>query len=188
MTRRCGVLWALPLLLTATQLAHAEEPQWLSRTGPGELAFSAWYEGEELTGNFADFSARAARDVAGAPTALVVEVNVVSADMNDREVNEELAEQEWFDTASFPVAVFTSDEIRTTEHGYVAVGHLRLKGIERALNVPIEWEPSEEAVTLSGSVAISRRDWQVGTGEWDSDARLADRVELRYNVTVAPEP
>lgn len=188
MRLRCGVVWALPVLLTATQLAPAAEPQWLSQTGPGELAFSAWYEGEALPGRFADFTVRVALDGAGTPTALTVEVNIASVDMNDREVNEELAEEEWFDTSSFPVAVFTSDEIKTAEDEYVAVGHLRLKGIERALEIPLEWQPAAEAVTLSGSVTVSRRDWRIGTGEWDSDARLADRVELRYNVTLAPEP
>jgi len=188
MRRRCGLLWALPVLLTAAQLAPAAETQWLSQSGPGELTFSAWYEGEELPGRFADFAARAARDETGTPTALTVEVNLSSADMNDREVNEELAEPEWFDTASFPVAEFTSREVRKTESGYVAVGKLRLKGVERALEIPLVWQPEADGVALSGAVTISRRDWRIGTGDWDSDARLAERVELHYDVRLAPDP
>ena len=188
MRRFFGAIWALPALLAATQPAPAAETQWLSQAGPGDLTFSAWYEGEELPGRFADFAARVARDETGTPTALTVEVILASADMNDREVNEELAEPEWFDTASFPVAVFTSREVRKTESGYVAVGHLRLKGIERALEIPIVWQPEADGVALSGSVTISRRDWQIGTGEWDSDTSLSDRVELHYGVLLAPEP
>lgn len=181
-----GGCWAAFLLLTAGTL-HAGGPQWLARAADSELAFSAWYEGEELPGRFERFEARLELDESGTgPFALTVEVDVGSVDMNDREVNEALVEPEWFDAATFPVAVFTSNEIRPDGEAYLAGGRLQLKGIERALEIPLEWQRDGDSATLSGTAVLLRRDWQIGTGEWASDASLADRVELRYRLTFSP--
>jgi len=181
-----GCCWAVSLLLTAGTL-HAAGPHWLARAADSELAFSAWYEGEELPGRFERFKARLELDESGSePLALTVEVDLDSADMNDRQVNAELAEPEWFDVAAFPVAVFTSNAIRRAGTGYLAAGRLRLKGIDKALEIPLDWQPDGDSATLSGTAVLLRREWQVGSGEWASDARLADRVELRYRVTLTP--
>jgi polyisoprenoid-binding protein YceI len=174
------------LLLTAAT-AYPGEPRWISRASGSELAFSAWYEGEELPGRFERFEARLAVDESsGDPQALTVEVDVGSVDMNDRQINEELSEPEWFDAATFPQAAFSSDAIRRVGQAYLAAGQLRIKGIEKPLEIPLEWRRDGDSATLSGAVTLMRRDWQVGSGEWASDASLADRVELRYRVTLTP--
>ena len=179
---------AAALLLTSAVLS-ASEALWVSRAADSELAFSAWYEGEELPGRFEQFEARLELDANnGEIRALTVEVELGSADMNDREINEELREPEWFNTKVFPRAVFSSSEIRPAGADYVAVGQLRLKGIEKALQIPLEWRRDGDSARLSGTVVLLRHDWQIGSGEWASETRLADRVELRYRVTLAPEP
>lgn len=181
-------LWSALALLVSAGTALADGNQWRSTAAGSELAFSAWYEGEELTGHFEVFAVRVELDEGGAePVALKVEVTVDSADMKDREVNEELKEPDWFDAASFPTAVFASSEIRAADSGYVATGHLLLKGIDRPLEIPLNWRRDGDSATLSGMIALSRRDWQIGAGEWSSDASLSDRVELRYTVTLTPE-
>lgn len=176
-------------LLLAPGVLPASETRWVSRAADSELAFSAWYEGNELPGRFEQFEARLELDASdGELRALNVQVEVGSADMNDREINEELREPEWFDTTAFPRAEFSSSEIRPAGADYVAVGRLRLKGIEKDLEIPLEWRRDGDSATLSGTVVLLRHDWQVGSGEWASETRLADRVELRYRVTLTPEP
>lgn len=179
---------AIFLQMSAMGAADADGEPWVSLAAESELAFSAWYEGEELTGAFDKFEVRLLLDDDRAgPVAIEVAVNVGSADMNDREINEELLEPEWFDGASFPLATFTSTAMRPGASGYLANGQLRLKGIARDLEIPLDWQRSEDRATLSGSVILSRRAWQVGTGEWASEASLADRVDVRYQVTLVPE-
>jgi len=179
---------AVAALLLVTAMAQAQETHWTSRAADSELGFSAWYEGEELPGRFERFEARLQLDEAsGEPRALTVEVEVGSADMNDREINEELGEPDWFDSAAFPRAVFSSSAIRRDGTDYLANGRLRLKGIDKALEIPLEFRRDGHSATLSGTAVLMRRDWQVGTGEWASDASLADRVELRYRVMLIPE-
>ena len=180
---------ALLLQMTALGAAGAGGESWVSQAAESELAFSAWYDGEELTGAFKDFDVRLLLDEnRSGPAALEVEVRVGSADMNDREINEELLEPEWFDGASFPLATFSSTAIRPAASGFVANGQLRLKGLARDLEIPLEWQRDDKRARLAGSVILSRRAWQVGTGEWASEASLADRVEVRYEVTLVPEP
>ena len=174
-------------LVLAAGLAQAQEIHWVSYAADSELGFSAWYEGEELPGRFGRFEAHLQLDESGVePRALTVEVEVGSADMNDNQVNDELGQPDWFDTAAFPRAIFSSSEIRRADTGYLAAGHLRLKGIDKALEIPLEWQRDGDSATLSGTAILMRRDWQIGAGEWASDASLADRVELRYRVVLRP--
>ena len=166
----------------------ADQATWVSQPEASELAFAAWYDDEKLPGKFNAFQARVTLDETRAgPGVLRVLVDLASADMNDREINAELAEPDWFYVAAFPSAEFSSDHVRRVESGFVAVGHLRLKGIDKAVEVPFEWQQDGNTATLSGTVVLSRRQWQIGVGEWASDARLEDRVELRYTVKLAPE-
>jgi polyisoprenoid-binding protein YceI len=102
--------------------------------------------------------------------------------MNDGEVNQELAEPEWFGTAAYPAARFVSDDIVPADGGFLARGQLRIKGVERPLEVPFAWRPDGRQGRLTGAVELSRLAWQVGAGEWASDASLADRVRVSFDV------
>ena len=178
----CGAL-----SLSAPGLLFSDTGHWTSVAAGSELEFAAYYEGEELPGHFAAFDVNLETDdETGVPTALLVEVQTGSADMKDREVNAEIVEPEWFDARSFPTARYESRNIRPAESGFLAIGQLRLKGIERSLEIPLDWRQDGETATLSGSVTLSRQAWGVGTGEWSNNASLSDRVDLRYRVTLAP--
>lgn len=188
MRRAHSMTWLVLALLAGVQSGLADEAPWRSTAADSELAFSAWWEGTELPGHFADFTAQVQLDETGTvPTALTVEVKVGSADMNDREINAELLEPDWFDAASFPSAVFASTAIRRGDSGYLAAGSLRLKGIESPLEIPLDWERDGDSATLSGAITLSRQDWQIGAGEWAGNASLSNRVELRYRVVLTPQ-
>lgn len=174
--------------LLALPLAADTAPRaWKLAPAESELRFSAYYEGEELPGRFTEFTVAVDSDSdSGAPMALVVEVKTASADMNDREVNAEIDQPEWFDVDSFPLARFESRDIRLAETGYLAVGSLRLKGIERELELPLSWQQEGDSAELSGSLRMSRENWQIGTGEWSNNASLSDRVDVRWRVKLVP--
>ena len=183
-------LLLVPLLaaaMAAHPVAGADAVEWSSLPGDSSLAFSAYYEGEKLPGRFEQFSVSLQTDAAsGAPLRLVVEVATGSADMNDREINAEIGEAEWFATDSFPSARFESTDFEATETGYLAQGRLSLKGVERPLELPLSWSHGGDAGELTGTLRMSRLDWRIGTGEWENDASLSDRVDLRWHVRMAP--
>ena len=194
MRRRVHRLVVAPLLAAtlaagpaARLAAGAETVEWTSLAGDSSLEFSAYYEGEELPGRFERFSVTLHTDgVAGAPRSLLVEVATGSADMNDREINAEIAEPEWFAAYVFPTARFESSDIEAGDAGYLARGRLELKGLERTLELLLTWSPANGTGELTGSLRMSRLDWRIGTGEWANDASLSDRVDLRWRVRMAP--
>jgi polyisoprenoid-binding protein YceI len=178
----CGAL-----LLSVPGLLFAGPAQWALVSADSQLTFSAFYEEEELPGRFTTFTARLEVDEAtGNPSALFVEVEIGSADMNDREINAEIVEPDWFDAQAFPTASYESRDVQPAENGFLARGRLRIKGIEQALELPLDWRPEGATATLSGSVTLSRQAFQVGTGEWSDNASLSDRVDVQFRVTLAP--
>jgi polyisoprenoid-binding protein YceI len=177
------------LLIIAATPVVAADAHWQSSIESSELSFSAWYEGEEIPGRFSRFSVTLTTDAAtGEPVALSVEIDVASADMNDDEINRELAEPEWFDSAAFPAARFAAANIQPSGAGYMAAGRLRIKDIERLLEVPFDWRTDGDLATLTGSVELSRLAWQVGVGEWSSDASLAERVRVKFDLQLLAVP
>ena len=148
------------------------------------LAFSAWYESEQLPGRFNAFTVEVRRSPDhGNPTFLRVVVDMASADMNDADINDELKQADWFDTTAFPQAVFVSDTITENgRSGFTARGTLKLKGISLDLDVPFDWEATDDGAVMRGRLSLSRLAWQVGMGEWEKDETIADEVGLEFNV------
>jgi len=185
-TRLGRNLFLAVLLLAPSMAVPAEIEHWRAQARDGELEFSAWYDGQELTGQFTRFIVDA--DVQeGAPISLNVRVETGSADMKDDEVNSELAQPEWFDVAPYPVSTFQSSDIRTGESGYLATGKLRIKEIMRTLQLPFTWRLHGDDADLVGTVRLDRDDWQLGSGKWEDDTSLAEQVEVRYHVTLHRE-
>ena len=179
----------LTLLTIATAASLAADPQWRSAAEASELRFSAWYEGEEVPGRFSRFGVDLTTDAAsGEPVALTVEIDATSADMGDDQINRELAEPEWFNSGAFPTARFVANDIQPSDAGYVAAGGLRIKDVERPLEVTFTWRTDGDRAALKGSVDLSRLAWQVGTGEWSSDASLAEKVRVTFEIKLSAVP
>jgi polyisoprenoid-binding protein YceI len=176
------------LLLAWAQHLPAQDQYWRSDGARSDLRFTARYEGEKLDGRFGRFEVQAVsgsdRDL---PQSLRVEVDMKTADMNDSDVNEELARPDWFDQAKFPLAVYRCDEIVPVGDGeLVCRGTLEIKGIEHPLELPLSWENGSGEARLAGSVELSRRAWQVGIGEWLTDDTIADDVTVDFEVVLLP--
>ena len=173
-------------MLAAAVPAAADNRTWLSRADASELRFTAYYEGEALPGQFKDFRVTLRTDDAsGEPVALEVDVDTASADMNDREINQELAEPGWFDVRSFTSARFESESIAAADGAYLANGRLRLKGIEHTLTLRFTFDTALPQAGIEGSARLSRLDWNIGVGEWSNDASLSNRVDLSWRVSLA---
>ncbi|NNK37816.1 MAG: YceI family protein, partial [Xanthomonadales bacterium] len=159
---------------------------WQSLAQESELRFVARYEDQPLDGLFRRFSVTVTADEPGlAPTGLRVEVDVASADMNDREINDELTQADWFYTERFPQAVFQSDRIVEDGKGMLlATGTLQLKGRRHETSVPFSWRVEGDRAELSGKTVLSRLSWNIGAGEWASDEPIADTVELEFRVVL----
>ncbi len=175
--------WLLPMISPPLLAAG-----WTSLAEPSELRFVARWEDQPLNGRFSRFIVTVETDDSGlTPERLRVEVDVGSADMNDREINDELTQPDWFYVERFPKAVFQSEQISPGDSGgLLAPGTLELKGIRESTSVPFTWQLREGEAELSGAMTLSRGAWSIGMGEWENDDTIADNVELEFRVVLRP--
>ena len=176
-----------PAILMVSMLAAngALAGEWRMQ-GEGELLFEATWEGQAVPGRFHEFEVTLDTgdgDVAGA--ALTVTVKLDSADMEDPDINEAIAEPEWFAVSDHPVASYTSESIEAaTGGGYVAEGQLDLKGVRLPVAVPFQWSESDGCAQMRGEVVIDRTRFDVGSGEWATGEPIGTGVRVSFEVTL----
>jgi polyisoprenoid-binding protein YceI len=156
-----------------------------------EFSFFARFEEQELQGAFSTFSVNLDRKPgAMTETSLEARVDVTTADMDDKDINEAIATAEWFDYGEHPVAVFNSTDIQVTPTGaYLAHGEMELKGIRRSVVVPFTWVEDEvgegKRATMSGAFVLSRTDFGIGSGEWAEDDSIGYAVRVRFSIAMS---
>ena len=154
--------------------------------GEGELLFQPTWEGESVPGRFGEFDVRLDTDDGGiAGAELEVTVNLESADMDDPDINEAIADAEWFAVSEYPVATYTSDSIEKTADGaYLASGHLDLKGARLPVDVPFRWSSNGDRAEMSGEVTVDRTRFDVGSGEWAGGDTIGTGVRVSFRVNM----
>jgi polyisoprenoid-binding protein YceI len=171
------------LLLSTLAVPGAFADEWRME-GEGVLLFQPSWEGEALPGRFGAFDVRLDTGDDGVIGAeLEVTVKLESADMDDPDINEAIADAEWFAVSEHPVATYTSDSIETTsDDAYVASGHLELKGVRLPVDVPFRWSAKGGRAEMSGEVVIDRTRFDVGSGEWESGETIGTEVRVSFDV------
>lgn len=173
------------LLISTLAASVALADEWCMQ-GDGELLFEPTWEGEGVPGRFHNFDVRLDTGDGGvAGSSLTVSVNLESADMDDPDINEAITGAEWFDVGQHPVATYRSESIEAgKDGGYVAEGHLELKGVRLPVAVPFRWTESGGRADMSGELVIDRTRFEVGSGEWASGDTIGTDVRVRFDVTL----
>ncbi len=173
------------LLLSTLAASGALAEEWRMQD-EGELLFEPTWEGQAVPGRFGSFDVCFDSGDGGiAGSKLTVTVQLESADMEDPDINEAIAGAEWFAVDRFPVATFTSDAIEAApEGGYLASGHLDLKGVRLPVSVPFQWSESDGRAGLNGQLVIDRTRFDIGSGEWADDDTIGTAVRVSFNVTL----
>lgn len=173
------------LLISTLAVTAAFADEWRLQ-GEGELLFQPTWEGEALHGRFGAFDVRLdTRDGGVAGGELEVTANLESADMDDPDINEAIVGADWFAVSQYPVATYTSDSIEPgPDGGYVAKGHLDLKGVRLPVTVPFQWSESGGLGEMSGDVVIDRTRFEVGSGEWASGDTIGTEVRVSFDVNL----
>lgn len=180
MASRLQRLW---LLAAAACLAlSAQAREWTSEADRSRLDFTFRFDGEDLRGEFRRFDVTWSES-ADAGHRLEVRVDVTSADLFSRELNEGVGDSEWFDHSRFPLARYLSESISETAEGQFEVsGELELKGLTHPLRLKLAWEALEPGARISGSVEIDRSEYGIGSGEWAEDDVVGRTVQVEFDV------
>jgi polyisoprenoid-binding protein YceI len=153
------------------------------------LGFVATYQDEEVTGSFADFSARIDfNPVAPAACAFDVRIALASvvADMDD--ATETLKSPDFFAVDTAADARYVAHRCRALADGrFVADGELTLRGVTKPAPLTFTWSPGA-ALVLAGDATVQRLQFGVGGGEWADTGLLVDAVKVETRLVLEPKP
>ena len=136
---------------------------------------------------FKTFKAQVVFDAAKlAETKASVEIDTASFDLGPgtEEYNVEVRKKEWFDTKTFPKAVFQTSGAAKSLGGnkYEVPGKLTLKGKTVELIAPVTVKTEGANSIFEGQLPIKRLAFNIGEGEWKDTATVADEVVIKFRI------
>ncbi len=175
----------LPALVAFLFASSAHAAAWNVDKEKSTLTFSGAQAGEAFVGQFSRFTADINFDPAAPEKGSInVEVDMASATIAaDDEQNDALPTEDWFHTAQFPHATFTSTSIRATgPHAFVAQGNLTIRGVSKLAVLPFTLAPEGNATRATGTLGLIRTHYNLGGKQWADDRWIAYPVAVSYSI------
>ena len=183
-------LCLLSLCAALTWSAAASAGCWKPVPAPKSLTFTASQGGAPFPGEFKHYTAELCLDDKDpVKDSLRVDVELGSVSTGLGEMDTALQGADFFDTAKYPKGSFVSDSVKQLAPGhYLVTGKLSLKGVTRTLSVPFTWTPSLDGkqARLDAKTSLQRRDYDIGTGEWDDPQYVGLAVDLVFAISFVP--
>ena len=183
-----ALLLAGACLATTALPAAAQQQQQQQQLLPAQssIAFTVRQMGVPIEGHFKKFSAQVAFDPAKVEaSSIALSIDTGSATMGSRETDAELPKAEWFNVPKFPQATFQSTSVKAVDKTHLQVaGKLSIKGVSRDVVVPVTLAQSGATTTATGTMALPRLGYKIGTDEWADTSMVADEVQVRFKLAL----
>lgn len=176
-------LIAAPVL--AAPAVAAPATGWTVDKSASRLGFGASMNGQGFNGTFRRWDSRIAFDpnnLAGSSVVAVIDMG--SAVTGDATRDEALPSADWFSAKLFPRATFTARKFKDLKGGrYQALGELTIRGTKRPVVLPFQLTITGDVAKMHGVLAIDRRVFGVGQGQWASGDAVATTVQVNVVIT-----
>lgn len=181
-----GACLGAALPAAAQQAAQQPPSQQQLLPAQSSIAFTVRQMGVPIEGHFKKFSAQVAFDPAKVEASrIALTIDTGSATMGSRETDAELPKAEWFNVPKFPQATFSSTSVKAVDKTHLQVaGTLSIKGVARNVTVPVTLAQSGATTTATGTMALPRLGYQIGTDEWADTSMVADEVQVRFKLAL----
>jgi polyisoprenoid-binding protein YceI len=148
-----------------------------------EISFTSRQMGVPVDGRFNQWTAQISFDPkAPAAGKVAFSIQTGSASFGAAETDTEVKKSAWFDIAKFPTATFQSSSIQAAGPGrFDVAGKLSIKGQVRDVVVPVTLAGN----VATGSFAIKRLAFGIGSGEWADTSMVADDVQVKFKLQLA---
>jgi polyisoprenoid-binding protein YceI len=183
--RRFALIATLPLaLFLATTPLSAEARDWRMLEDESRLGFTFRQMGSAVRGSFDDFSTEITFDPDNLANASVrTEIAIDSVNTGNSERDAGIVGEDWFDTATYPTASFVStDFAHQGGDAYLVTGDLTVRDITETVELPMTININGSTATATGTIDLDRRTFEVGRGDWASDAAVGHDVVLEIEV------
>lgn len=150
------------------------------------LTFTGTQASEPFTGHFTQFTPVVEFDPTKPEAAKIsVTVDIASAHIDDKDKQDSLPTADWFDTAKFPTATFTSTSVTSLssqQGAYGAEGNLTLHGVTKPVILKFIFKEEGGKATVDGTAKLQRNDFGIGSGQWTSDEWIAYPVDVKFHL------
>ena len=145
-------------------------------------------ENVPVEARFKEFTAGIEFDPARPETGKIqIDLDVDSFDLGNAEFNDEAKNKDWFDVRNFPRAKFVSAGMRALGRGrFEARGRLTIKGTTNEIVAPFTYQEDAGGGVFDGAFVIKRLQYNIGVGAWKDTDTVADDVQIRFHIAVAP--
>ena len=120
-------------------------------------------------------------EVADSKFDVTVSASTIDTDNEMRDKN--LASDEYFDAAKFPVIKMVSTKIsktnKTTDGFYFFTGDLTIKGVTKSISFPFQVKKINDGYIFTGNFDIDRTDFGVG----EKNIVLSNKVSVSLSIT-----
>ncbi len=179
-----GLAPALLAVMFAASPGTVAARDWQMVGGESSLDFTFRQMGSAVTGSFEDFTTEITFDPDDLANASVTtEIAIASVDTGNGERDAGITGADWFDTATYPTATFTSTSfVHEGGDTYLVIGDLTIRGITETVELPMTIQVDGDTAQASGTIELDRRTFEVGQGDWASDAAVGYDVILEISV------
>ncbi len=150
-----------------------------------------------VNGQFNDYEATVNFDPNNLEESMIdVKIMVSSIDTKNEKRDGHLQSDDFFNAKKYPHITFESSNIEQTgDNKFVAHGTLTIKDVSKKIDLPftllgIKDNPMKEGTKVAGitsSIQLDRNTYNVGTGDWVSDAVVGDEVDVQLNLELHTE-
>ncbi len=179
-------MFALALLIYTAAAAGAEFR--FDQTS-SQLTFKGSYDGEPIDGKFEKFTGSVQLDFANPNDArfdVSIAINSLNSDYAERD--DTLRSDAWFDAEKFPNARFVSSAACATVNSKIdgirlsCPGNMTIHGKNKVVALALVIDPITQSVI--GDASINRRDFGIGSGEWDEAGIIGDTVAVQFRLNL----
>ena len=175
---------ATPVSEKLTQeIVNSSLASWQIDYANSHIEFVGEQAGAEFSGRWQQWQADVRFDPAAlAQTQVTVQVNTATPQTGDNDRDQTMQGSDWFDSAQFPHAVFSTQQVVADGTEFVANGTLQIK----ALSIPVVFtftlQQQGANRVLDGSAGLDRLALALGTGEWSDPTWVGQTVFVSVHV------
>lgn len=176
---------AAPAKPAAAPAAKGGVSKWAVDKAASKLGFKSTFSGTAFEGGFKTWTADIAFDPKNlAASKAVVSVDLASAATGDSSRDESLPTDDWFATAKFPKATFTTTSIKDMGGGkYQAAANLSLRGQVKPVVLNFTLAITGDTAKMNGTAVVDRSKFGVGQGQWAAADTVPFPVTVVVNIT-----
>jgi polyisoprenoid-binding protein YceI len=186
-TRWLVLIAVAGLMLSAAPASAA--PSWAVNKDESTVGFTAKWEDVPFDGVFHRYEAETLQFTPDDldTSRFAVTVDVTTADTDNRDRDEAMADPDWFHFAQYRRAQFQSTGFEAIgDNRFEVTGKLTIKDVTRTIQFPFTWKRQGDTAQLTGEMTMDRRDFNIGEGQWSSGRLIRPTVTVRVDLQLQP--